>query len=235
MKKLLLSLLLLASPLFADGRKYSYPDPQLNAELDSIYKNLLYLNAVNVRASTATITQLNVSTATFTGRVTVRNGTVSTDAAAFGQVPTVTAGQIVGTATNDNASAGNVGQYVESVVSNTNFPASGTIGDLTSISLTAGDWDISVFGDALKQGATLPAVLIGVSSTSGNSTTGLVSGSNRWEISNAVTINLEQMDGVIPPYRVSLSGTTTYYFKYQATYTVATPTLRGRLSARRVR
>src|SRR4029077_4886616 len=52
--------------------------------------------------------------------------------------------QLLGTATNDNATAGNVGEYIESVI-----PAGAAIAitsatntNLTSISLTAGDWDV---------------------------------------------------------------------------------------------
>ena len=73
------------------------------------------------------------------------NGSSASDAAAFGQVPVITAGQIVGTATNDSATAGNVGEYVSSAVTPA-YPITLTstqYADVTSISLTAGDWDVT--------------------------------------------------------------------------------------------
>src|ERR1700744_413847 len=53
------------------------------------------------------------------------------------------AGQIRGTATNDNASAGNVGEYVVSNNTTAQSLASGTPLNVTSISLTPGDWDVT--------------------------------------------------------------------------------------------
>lgn len=49
MKKLILSLCFLPTLLFADARKYSYEDPQLNAEFDSVYYNLLYSTVKSTR------------------------------------------------------------------------------------------------------------------------------------------------------------------------------------------
>lgn len=67
MKILILGLLFVPCLLFADARKYSYDDHQLNSELDSIYHDLLYLKSVNVTASTGTFTYVKVSTLTIAG------------------------------------------------------------------------------------------------------------------------------------------------------------------------
>lgn len=142
---------------------------------------------------------------------------------------------IKGTTTNTNASTGYIGEYVESVVGNTNFPSSGVIGDLTSISLTAGDWDVTIVGDATRNGATWTVLDFAITSTSGNSTTGRVVGSNWFEISGTFGAIFDTFDTSIANYRVSINSTTTYYYKYMSIYSVATPTLRGRLSARRIR
>ena len=167
------------------------------------------------------------------------NGTAASDAAAFGQVPVITAGQIVGTATNDNASAGNVGQYIESV-------GSGNVGttdqhyDATSISLTAGDWDVTGLIVYRKNTATLSGTIVdlelGISTTSGNSSTGLVLGNN-WIDTDSTGIALfDHLPLVVPVYRISLSATTTYYLKgYFGSYSAGNPTAAFRLSARRVR
>ncbi len=145
-------------------------------------------------------------------------------------------GIIVGTNTNDSAAAGEVGEYIESVVGATNVPASGTFGDLTSISLTAGDWDVTGAIHYEMNNASTSGEQHGISSTSGNSSSGTTLGSNRFNGSwTASTLAPLTFDGYIPAYRVSIASTTTFYLKYLVTYTVATPQGQGRLSARRVR
>lgn len=139
-----------------------------------------------------------------------------------------------GTATNDSAASGYIGEIVSSAITTvTNAPTSGNFGDLTSISLTAGDWDVGLQGH-WRVNANVTSVLIGLGTVAGNDSTGLIIGSNQ-----AVSTKTFTAGGVEPlsitPYRVSLSATTTYYYKYNATYTGVTPDLRGIISARRVR
>jgi len=141
---------------------------------------------------------------------------------------------IVGTATNDNATAGNVGEYIESVVtSSTNAVTSTQYGDLTSISLTAGDWDVMLEGRWNQNSSTWTEVFMGIGTVSGNSNTGTsIANSEDWNFASA---SIGSVNIGISPFRVSLSGTTTYYLKYLATYSAGTPQARGRISARRVR
>lgn len=142
--------------------------------------------------------------------------------------------QIRGTTTNDSAVAGFLGEYVESIIStNTSYPTSGTWGDMTSISLTAGDWDVSLTAYFNQNGATVSGQDIGISSTSGNSSSGLTLGTNQLP-SFGPTATYDN-SSTIANYRVSISATTTYYAKLNGTYSVATPRYRCRLSARRIR
>lgn len=187
-------------------------------------------NQVVVTNSTGSITlstpqSINTtSTPSFTGLTLTSNLTFT---------PTTVG--IVGTGTNDSAATGNVGQYIESVIStNTNVPTSLQYGDLTSISLTAGDWDVSLLGILVANGATITGDgEFGVSTTSGNSSTGLVFGDTATAVYVSVTV--PQISATIPPKRFSLSTTTTLYLKYRATYSTGTPVAIGRLSARRMR
>lgn len=142
---------------------------------------------------------------------------------------------VKGTATNDAAATGLVGEYVESVVSAVSFPTSTEYGDLTSISLTAGDWDVSLVALSDANGATVTSWAIGISTTTGNATTGLVGGSNWLVAVNPPVAGSYNAAESIPNYRMSLSGTTTVYAKFSGDYSVATPNGSGRLSARRVR
>lgn len=132
-------------------------------------------------------------------------------------------------------SASPIGAYVSaSETSATNFPATTAYGDLTSITLTPGDWDISLVGHATANGATVTQILFGVSTTSGNSATGLITGDNQ-----AITASgSPSVNGgstlAVPSVRVQPTVSTTYYLKYRAVYTVATPQAVGRISARRM-
>lgn len=143
---------------------------------------------------------------------------------------------ILGTNTNNSASTGFVGEYLESTVTAfTAWPATtAQYGDGTSLSLTAGDWDVTAVAEFRDNGATIAGVSeMGIGTASGNSGTGLVGGSNAVGIAafGATT----WWGASVPSFRVSLSATTTYYLKLFLTYSAGTPQYRCRLSARRVR
>lgn len=174
--------------------------------------------------------------------ISLTSGTNTGEALAWGQ--SFTAGNItfspttlglVGTTTNDNVSGGNVGEYVETYnVPANNFPASGAFGDGTSIVLTAGDWDLSaVISATLTVNTT--EMQFGISTTSGNSGTGLQIGNNSLYVTVPTGTASGNTGGNLATYRRSLSGTTTLYLKVKATYTSTAPTYGCRLSARRVR
>jgi hypothetical protein len=143
---------------------------------------------------------------------------------------------IVGTTTNDSAAAGYVGEYVEGIASNVSWPTSSNqYGSIVSITLTAGDWDISAILQAVDNTASWAGIEFGVSTSSGNNTTGMTLGVNWvWDYFASVASS-DYKPYSIPSYRVSISGSTTYYLKVLSVYTVATPIAYGRISARRVR
>lgn len=144
------------------------------------------------------------------------------------------ASALLGVTDASDATAGDVGQLIVSSAAATNFPASGSYGDFVSMSLTAGDWDISLIGGMNDVGASITVALISVSSSTGNDSSSITL-ENTSQFNAAVDLNPTYLTMVVPPYRVSLSSTKTYYMKYYATYSVATPTLQGRMTARRVR
>jgi len=140
---------------------------------------------------------------------------------------------IIGCDGTIDATTGNVGEYIESVVANVNQASSGTFGDLASISLTAGDWDITALIYP-HGGSNYTVWQIGISTTSGNSTAGLVLGSNRMVIDATIGTSIEQCLA-IPNYHLKLTTTTTVYLKSSVTWTTGTAQGDGRLSARRIR
>jgi hypothetical protein len=184
-------------------------------------------------------TPIDVITYTGAGAVTIPGTLGVTGAATFSAeiYPDQTKG-LVGTTTNNSAQTGSVGEYVEATIAApVNSTGTDQYFDATSMSLTAGDWDVTGMCIFLINGATWTRANLGISSTAGNSGTGLVAGSNFmgsiWA-SSATTPT--ESGGTVASYRMSLSATTTIYLKAYCSYTAGTPQAGyGRLSARRTR
>lgn len=139
---------------------------------------------------------------------------------------------IIGTTTNDNAQAGSVGQYVESTIDSgsavaltTNTPA-----DVTSISLTAGDWDVSGSVTIAAAGGSLVTdYYMGCSLTSAT-LDGIFTGQEGLTLAADMSQTLPT-----PVHRFSLAATTTVYLIAEAIFTVGTCGAYGHIGARRVR
>lgn len=143
---------------------------------------------------------------------------------------------IVGTTTNNNANAGSVGEFISSTVLVGSAVAltSGTQANITSISLTAGDWDVSGTIATNPNAATAMSALVGaISTTSATLTTPPYAGGGAL-LSTAFNTGAGQ---VLPigTTRLSLSATTTVFLVVQAFFTVNTSTAYGFIGARRRR
>lgn len=157
---------------------------------------------------------------TFTGTVTTAALTTT------GLItPSSTVG-IKGTATNDNAQAGSIGEYVES--STSSFAIStGTTVNITSITLTAGDWDVFAWA-GLTGGTSTTSFQMGFSTTSASydATPGRYARTNTTFTSGGMT--LDTMG------RLQLTSTTTVYLIASGAWS-GTNTAAGIIRARRVR
>jgi hypothetical protein len=156
-------------------------------------------------------------------------------------ISNVTAGRnidvlgIVGTTTNNNATAGCVGELVSASVAS--GPAvsltSATYANITSISLTAGDWDVTGLV-AITTGATttIDYINYGVSTTSATSGSLGQMGSLTTNTNPAATV-----DFIVsaPVTRLSLASTTTVYLVTRVSFAVSTANAYGVIRARRVR
>jgi len=143
---------------------------------------------------------------------------------------------LTGTTTNDSAATGFIGEFISSSTASGGAGAttSGNYSDLVSVTLTAGDWDVSMFVVCGLSGATgLTSETVGISTTAGNSGTGLVYGQTVTDMVPAT--GLYSPSSSIPLVRASLSGSTTYYLKVNASYSAGTPKFFGTISARRRR
>jgi hypothetical protein len=140
---------------------------------------------------------------------------------------------VVGVTTNSNAPAGSVGQYVTSGLVSGVSLTSGTPANITSISLTAGDWDVCGTIGITPAGTTTPTVILGAISTTSASTTPIESGVITELIIGFATGQVQNLP--MACNRASLSVTTTVFLNIQANFGVSTETGQGVLRARRQR
>jgi hypothetical protein len=140
--------------------------------------------------------------------------------------PSQTAG-IVGTTTNNSAQIGSVGESGIQAGSGSISTATNT--NLTSISLTAGDWDITGYVSyAPAGGASVTNQVVGVSTTSAT----LPSVPFFAQLPNAVTSSITV---IAPTQRITLTATTTVFLVGQVTFSAGTCTYSAIIKARRPR
>lgn len=146
---------------------------------------------------------------------------------------TPAAGQLPGTATNDNAAAGNVGEYVTtSTVTGVNL-SNNTVANITSITLSAGDWDISGMASLTVGGAATASFFEAQIDTTSASFGSPVESGTAIVLQVSMSANfVEQI--ALPTVRASIAASTTFYLNVEATITAAS-TGGGRLRARRMR
>jgi hypothetical protein len=146
-------------------------------------------------------------------------------------------GQSPATRTNDNATAGNVGEVISATVLTgaavsltTNTPA-----NITSVSLTAGDWDCRATISRNLGGATSVTTLSGAI----NATTATI-GTQGTDAVTFLTTAANVMgatgtDTKIGPTRISLAATTSEFLNVNDVFTVSTDAAYGTLTCRRAR
>lgn len=145
----------------------------------------------------------------------------------------LTVTKMQGTTTNDAAAAGDVGEFVNSTiliagaVSTTN----GAVTNITSISLTAGDWD--VWGTPVFRFTGLGTAVVGAINTT--SATFPAAGNQGYLLFQASFANATQQAFPVSVKRLSLPTTTTVYLIGEMDFSTGAASMYGSLSARRVR
>lgn len=151
-------------------------------------------------------------------------------------------GQFPGTNTNDNASAGNIGEIVYSEVVDTSAVSvsSETATTITSITVTAGDWDVYATGRFTGNTSTTVNYLLAcISNTTNTLDASPVSSLSAIKYATETIFNPLNGNvgpGVsVGPVRVSVSGSTTLYLVVQTQHGVSTLSGFGFIYARRAR
>jgi hypothetical protein len=147
--------------------------------------------------------------------------------------------EIEGTATNDSATAGYVGEVITAnvAVGSAVSLTTNTVANVTSISLTAGDWDVSGQVAFSFGASTSYTSLIGaINTTSATQPDANLIASPRYRVEgSAVAPGAVEMSIPTGTGRLSLSATTTVYLVARATFTVSTMAAYGFIWARRAR
>lgn len=140
---------------------------------------------------------------------------------------------IKGTPTNDNATAGNNGEYVQSLIAigSAITATTNVTSNVTSISLTAGDWDVRGnlnFSETISTIAQRSGGVTVTSETIPTDGTEIEAGGN-------TVGTTEKNSASIPSKRISINTTTTIYLVGKAVFSAGIVTMYGSISARRVR
>lgn len=166
---------------------------------------------------------------------------VAADGSSGGFIKDSEAGQLPATATNDNAAAGKVGELLSSTVliGAAVSLTHATAANVTSLALTAGDWDVW-FDAHFSGGATTNVwyLVAGISATTATLPTapGTFAANYVSPDSFAIfNIGFNEFTANVGPLRISLASTTTYYGVVQAGFSTSTMLGHGIMRARRVR
>lgn len=146
-----------------------------------------------------------------------------------------------GTTTNGNAKTGYIGEFLTSTVAVGSAVSltTATAADVTTLALTAGDWDISATIDHALAAASTTVISSGISLTSNTMPTqpgGSGLGTDPLSVQSVVlTTNTGTYSQDIQPVRLSIAATTTVHLVAKDTFSAGAVTAYGTIRARRVR
>lgn len=185
---------------------------------------------VNTRLyiANAYITSDNTNVITGAGTITYSAITFAGASSTINTTSQTTCGTLVGSK-NTAPSAGFLGEQLRAAATGVAC-TNATPRNITSVSLTAGVWDVSINSYCIFTG-NCTAYKIGISATSA---TFLAADGDSQNITGAVSAANAVFGCSVPSYRVTLTATTTYYLVAQANFSSGTGTADGRISATRV-
>lgn len=185
------------------------------------------LKTASQNSSGAVLSNVTINGATITGATLTATGAIT---------PSQTVG-IVGTTTNNNVQAGSVGEYVSSTVLSASAVSltNNTIADITSIALTAGDWDVwgTVVYGPYGAGASSTLLLGWINSVSATQPI-YPAGGGSFDTTASGNPGIDmQCPGLRA--RFLLAGNTSIYLSAYSTFSGGTLKAYGFIGARRVR
>lgn len=193
-------------------------------------RNALYLNADATGAVGIVYNTTTTGSHAFYSSVSTSELIMTANASGLTMSKPLTIGtRQIFTTRQTTPSAGTIGEQIRSqvAVGSATTLSTGTGTNFTSISLTAGVWDIS---SICMLNGTVTGTIVQHGITTSSTGSGAVVGDNRVDGSWFPTANTD-VYYAIPSYRVVITTTTTYYANIVAVFTVGTCKAYGRISA----
>jgi hypothetical protein len=182
-----------------------------------------YVNVSNgYRIGNVALAAANLSNSVTGGGAIVLQGT-----------PTINTPSITGVTNGSNAAAGAVGEFVSSAVTQASAvsTANGAYTTVTSISLTAGDWDVEGMVTTYESAATVTGRIAGI-----NTTAGTIPDDGWAAVLYIQTTTASQFNTmIISRKRYNVTATTTVYLIGSVTFSAGSVKLYGNITARRIR
>ena len=189
--------------------------------------------AVGGAVSVIVATEATSSTA---ASVTLAGGLGVVKRSYLGTISASFSGNVIAGVTDATAQVtGQVGEKILSTVSAAAVAATGTVGNITSISLTPGDWLITGFA-VINGGAT--GLTVNSTAKISFSAVSATNGTNGDSMTQQTVFALvaNGLHGLaLPGLRTIISSTITLYFTEEVTYAAGSPTVAGTIIATRVR
>lgn len=148
--------------------------------------------------------------------------------------PTINQPLTVGVTDASDAAAGKLGEYISSIilVGAAVSLVTGTGKNITSISLSAGDWDVGGHAQYHGTGTTTTTTFIAGISTTSNT---IGNSKINWVTTPNTPIQTGDLGLIVPVNRISVATPTTVYLVTAVAFAVSTLSAYGELWARRVR
>jgi hypothetical protein len=188
----------------------------------------------NLTIALSSFTCSNINTISGSGIISFYGLTNNTGTLTINVTTQSNAGTLQGSR-NTAPTAGYLGEQIRSAVAfgSAVSLSNGVAKTITSISLTAGIWDVSILGTFVNGTTTLStAEAVGISVNT--NTMGPNPGDDSTFSNYSTPAAGFSPSLIVPAYRVTLTATTTYYFVSVASFTVSTSSVYGRISATRV-
>lgn len=223
-------------------RTYTYTSGNtITANENNTNENTLYTE-INGNLNTANLLDGGIATADLADSAitTAKIADANVTSAKIAAIVSITSASIVNLTGQVTGSpcATCIGYSASSVTTAINLPTTLQFGDLAALTLTPGVWALTAVSILNTNTSTgVSEMTFGISTVSGNSSSGLATGDNTvsFNLATAVLgITNQLLPFSVPTYIVTITGSTTYYLKMECTYSNNQPKALGRLTAVRI-
>jgi hypothetical protein len=228
------------TPTFDNGQTIAVVNPSTNLAITGTLSVTGATTLASASQSGAATFATGTGAVSLNGATTVASGktfAVTSNATVGGTLTTTGVSVSAGVTDGSSAAAGTLGEFVGSkvAVGSAVSLTSATPANVTSISLTAGDWDVRGLVDFAGASATVVASSLWVFGINTTSATIPVDGTEAQLGVPALSTTSFMVGSGCVYVRLNITTTTTVYLVAEATFTAGAVAAYGSMTARRVR